>query len=57
MHVERIPTLGDNYSYLIVCPDTNEAAIVDAPEFDPVVKVVDKLGVNVTKVLSTHAAA
>ncbi len=54
MHVERIPTLGDNYSYLIVCPDTNEAAIVDAPEFDPVVKVVDKLGVNVTKVLSTH---
>jgi len=54
MHVERIPTLGDNYTYLIVCPDTNEAAIVDAPELDPVVKVVDKLGVNVTKVLSTH---
>ena len=54
MQVERIPTLGDNYSYLIICPETNEAAIVDAPEVDPVVRAVDRLGVNVTKVLSTH---
>ncbi len=54
MQVERIPTLGDNYSYLIICPQTNEAAIVDAPEVDPVVRAVDRLGVNVTKVLSTH---
>lgn len=54
LQVERVPTLGDNYSYVIACEETGEAAIVDAPEFDPVVKRVDELGVRVTKVLSTH---
>ncbi len=54
MRVERIPTLGDNYTYLIVCEQTNEAAIVDAPEAGPVVARVDQLGVDVTKILSTH---
>ena len=44
MRVERIPTLGDNYTYLIICPETNEAAVVDAPELDPVVAAVDRLG-------------
>jgi hydroxyacylglutathione hydrolase len=54
LRVERVPTLGDNYSYVIACEDTGEAAIVDAPEFEPVAKCVDALGVRVTKVLSTH---
>ena len=54
LRVERIPTLGDNYSYLIACEESGEAAVIDAPEADPVVKRVDALGVQVTKVLSTH---
>lgn len=54
LRVERVPTLGDNYSYVIVCEATGEAAIVDAPEAAPVVRRVDALGVRVTKVLSTH---
>ena len=54
LRVERIPTLGDNYTYLIACEETGEAAVVDAPEEDPVVRRVEALGVNVTKVLSTH---
>jgi hydroxyacylglutathione hydrolase len=54
LRVERVPTLGDNYSYVIVCEETGEAAIVDAPESEPVVKCVEALGVRVTKVLSTH---
>jgi hydroxyacylglutathione hydrolase len=54
LRVERVPTLGDNYTYVIACEDTGEAAIVDAPEADPVVRRVDSLGVRVTKVLSTH---
>ena len=54
MKVERIPTLSDNYTYLIIDEATNEAAIVDAPELDPVVRRVDALGVRVTHVLSTH---
>ena len=54
MRVERIPTLGDNYTYLIIDEESGEAAVVDAPEVDPVVRRVDELGVNVTKILSTH---
>lgn len=54
LRVERIPTLGDNYTYVIVCEDTGEAAIVDAPETEPVLKRVDEIGAKITKVLSTH---
>jgi len=54
LRIERVPTLGDNYSYVIACEETGEAAIVDAPESEPVVKRIDALGVRVTKVLSTH---
>jgi hydroxyacylglutathione hydrolase len=54
LQIERVPTLGDNYTYVIVCDETREAAIVDAPEFDPVVARVKALDVRVTKVLSTH---
>jgi hydroxyacylglutathione hydrolase len=52
--VERIPTLRDNYTYLLVCQATGEAAVVDAPEAAPVERRVEKLGARVTKVLSTH---
>jgi hydroxyacylglutathione hydrolase len=54
LRVERIPTLGDNYSYLLVCEETGEAAVVDAPEAAPVVARVDAVGARVAKILSTH---
>jgi hydroxyacylglutathione hydrolase len=54
LRIERIPTLSDNYTYLIVCEQSGEAAVVDAPEVAPVVKRVDALGVSVRKILSTH---
>jgi hydroxyacylglutathione hydrolase len=54
LQIERIPTLGDNYTYLLICDETNEAAVVDAPELEPVVKRVEETGANVTKILSTH---
>jgi len=54
LRVERIPTLRDNYTYLIVCEKTGEAAVVDAPEAEPVFRRVEKLGVRVEKILSTH---
>ncbi len=54
MQIERIPTLRDNYTYLVIDPETREAAVVDAPEAVPVVRRVEKLGVRVTKILSTH---
>ncbi len=54
LRVERIPTLRDNYTYLLVCEESGEAAIVDAPEADPVIRRVEQLDCRVAKVLSTH---
>ena len=54
LRIERIPTWRDNYTYLIVDESSGEAAVVDAPEVEPVVKRVDALGARVTKMLSTH---
>ncbi len=54
MRVERIPTLRDNYTYLVIDPASNEAAVIDAPEAAPVIARIEKLGVRLTKVLSTH---
>ena len=54
LRVERVPTLKDNYSYLLVCERSGEAAIVDAPEAAPLIRRVDALGCRVTRVLSTH---
>jgi len=54
LRIERIPTWQDNYTYLVVCESSGEAAVIDAPEVDPVVARVDALDVQVKKVLSTH---
>lgn len=52
--IERIPTFGDNYTYLVICDETSDAAIIDAPEEDPVVARVDATGAKVVAILSTH---
>ena len=52
--IERIPTFGDNYTYLVVCDETQDAAIIDAPEEDPVVARVEATGAKVQLILSTH---
>jgi len=52
--IERIPTLGDNYTYLLMCDETRDAAVVDAPEVAPVFHRADALRARVTKILSTH---
>jgi len=54
LQIERIPTFGDNYTYLVICDATREAAIIDAPEFEPVVGRVEASGARVTAILSTH---
>ncbi|MAG33335.1 MAG: hydroxyacylglutathione hydrolase [Deltaproteobacteria bacterium] len=54
LQIERIPTLGDNYSYLAICDETREAAIIDAPEEDPVVTRIEATGADVKLILSTH---
>jgi hydroxyacylglutathione hydrolase len=54
LRIERIPTLSDNYTYLLVCEQSGEAAVVDAPEAEPVLRRVEAAGVSVKKILSTH---
>ncbi|MCC6641598.1 MAG: hydroxyacylglutathione hydrolase [Deltaproteobacteria bacterium] len=54
LRIERIPTLRDNYTYLLICETTGEAAIVDAPEAAPVLRRVEDTNARVTQVLSTH---
>ncbi len=54
LRIERIPTWRDNYTYLLICENTGDAAVVDAPESDPVVKRVEATGARVTQILSTH---
>jgi hydroxyacylglutathione hydrolase len=54
LRIERIPTLGDNYTYLLVCEATGEGAVVDAPEAGPVLRRVEHSGARVKKILSTH---
>ena len=54
LQIERIPTFSDNYTYLVICDVTREAAVIDAPEADPVVRRVEETGAKVTKILSTH---
>lgn len=54
LRIERVPTLSDNYTYLVVCDETGDAAVVDAPEAAPVIARAESLGCRVTKVLSTH---
>ena len=51
LQIERIPTFSDNYTYLVICEDTREAAIIDAPEADPVIERVEDTGAQVTQIL------
>lgn len=61
MRVVPIACLSDNYAYLLVCPETKEAAIVDPSEPGPVLEALEKGGENgsrenvkVTAIFATH---
>ena len=54
LRIERIPTFTDNYTYLLICETTGEAAVVDAPEAEPVLRRVEETGAQVKLILSTH---
>lgn len=54
MIVKILPALQDNYMYLLVCPDTLQAAIVDPVEPDVVLSSVKRENVTLSSVLTTH---
>jgi len=54
MKIIQIPLLRDNYGYLIICPKTNSAAIVDPSEAEPVLARVEQEKTILDKILNTH---
>ena len=54
MRIHQLPLLRDNYGYLLVCEKTNQAAIIDPSEAEPVRQRVDQEKVRLTTILNTH---
>jgi hydroxyacylglutathione hydrolase len=59
MRVVPIACLSDNYAYLLVCPETKQAAIIDPSEPDPVLRALSENDgrngdVKVVAILDTH---
>ena len=54
MKITQIPLLRDNYGYLVVCEKTDQAAIVDPSEADPVLRRVEQEKVELVAILNTH---
>jgi hydroxyacylglutathione hydrolase len=54
VEIVPIPLLSDNYGYLLIDPATKRAAIVDCSEAGPVLAEVERRGLTLEAVLSTH---
>ena len=54
MKIITIPCSFDNYSYLIICEETGEAAVVDPAEYYPVSQEIQRAGVRLMAVYCTH---
>ena len=54
MNVEIVPVYGDNYAYLVICPQRAEAAAVDPADASAVLRRAGDLGVRITAVWCTH---
>ncbi|KAK6630586.1 hypothetical protein RUM43_014571 [Polyplax serrata] len=54
MKVKILPALQDNYMYLIIDKNSNEAGIVDPVSPDTVVQAVNDEKVKLTHILTTH---
>lgn len=52
--VTIIPGLKDNYYYLLLSPETEETALVDCGEADPVLAKLNELGLKLDYLFSTH---
>jgi hydroxyacylglutathione hydrolase len=54
MKIVQIPLLRDNYGYLIICQETQTAAIVDPSEAEPVWHRFEQEKVTLKAILNTH---
>lgn len=54
MRVVQIPTLLDNYTYLVICEKTGKCGIVDSPDAGATITVIEREKVAPATILSTH---
>ena len=54
MKILQIPLLRDNYGYLLVCEKTQQAAIIDPSEAEPVLGRIETEQVTLRAILNTH---
>ncbi|PRQ03871.1 Hydroxyacylglutathione hydrolase [Enhygromyxa salina] len=52
--VHQVPVWRDNFSWILVCMQTGEAAVVDGAEAKPVLDYVAAHDLNLTTILTTH---
>jgi len=52
--IEIIPCLQDNYSYLIIDENKNDACVVDPSEAKPIINFIEKKNINLKYILNTH---
>ena len=54
MIVEIIPCLQDNYSYLIIDENNNDACVIDPSEAKPIINFIENSKINLKYILNTH---
>ena len=54
LQVVRVPVLQDNYSWLVYDPQTEDAAVVDPGEAEPVLAAARERGWHISQVWTTH---
>lgn len=54
MRVLPVACLSDNYAYIVVADDAKQAVVVDPSEADPVLAVLEREGLTLVGILTTH---
>jgi hydroxyacylglutathione hydrolase len=54
MRVVPVPCLSDNFAYLLICPATHTAAVIDPSEEGPVTAAAAREGVTLAAIWNTH---
>tara|TARA_B100000686_G_scaffold305478_1_gene343948 strand:- start:338 stop:1057 length:720 start_codon:yes stop_codon:yes gene_type:complete len=54
MKIEIIKCLQDNYSYLLIDEENNNACVIDPSESNPIINYVEKNNINLNFILNTH---
>jgi hydroxyacylglutathione hydrolase len=54
MRIVAVPCLQDNYAYLVICEATGKAAVVDPSEAAPIIAAIEREGVDLVAIWTTH---